>query len=167
VTICLERRAINLHHPSLRAKRGNPDSGAAGLPRFARNDDSYLLHCALKSSCSCPSLTVFSPHRNQHRYFLAFPAAEPAADDVPVESWSDSSSICLIVASVVASADRSRADARLSKVVSSVSPPELWHPLNRVSKTAMRGRGANLTCADLPSNSPVNWQRDRARLSTL
>jgi hypothetical protein len=44
----LEHLALNLHHPSLRAKRGNPDSGAAGLPRFARNDDAHLLHCALK-----------------------------------------------------------------------------------------------------------------------
>jgi hypothetical protein len=36
-----------MHSSSLRAKRGNPDSGAAGLPRFARNDDSHLLLCAL------------------------------------------------------------------------------------------------------------------------
>jgi hypothetical protein len=46
----LEHFALNLHHPSLRAKRGNPDSDAAGLPRFARNDDSHLLHCALDHS---------------------------------------------------------------------------------------------------------------------
>ncbi len=45
--LCLAHLALNLHYPSLRAKRGNPDSGAAGLPRFARKDDSFLLHCAL------------------------------------------------------------------------------------------------------------------------
>jgi hypothetical protein len=43
----LEHLALNLHHPSLRAERGNLDSGAAGLPRFVRNDDPHLLHCAL------------------------------------------------------------------------------------------------------------------------
>ena len=44
----LERGAFNLHHPSLRAKRGNPVSCAAGLPRFDRKDDSHFLHTALK-----------------------------------------------------------------------------------------------------------------------
>ncbi len=47
---CLEHLALNLHHSSLQAKRGNPDSGAVGLPCFARNDDSHLLHFALASA---------------------------------------------------------------------------------------------------------------------
>ena len=45
--VALERVAFNLHHPSVRAKRGTPVSGAAGLPRFARNDDSHFLQAAL------------------------------------------------------------------------------------------------------------------------
>ena len=35
--------------PSLRAQRSNPDFGTAGLPRFARKDDSGYRHFALES----------------------------------------------------------------------------------------------------------------------
>ncbi len=46
----LEQLAINLHHPSLRAKRGNPYYGAAnGLPRFARKDEVDQLNVILLS----------------------------------------------------------------------------------------------------------------------
>jgi putative transposase len=52
------RASCVLHHLSLRAKRGNPDSGAAGLPHFARNDDLHLLQCALSERRACGIIGV-------------------------------------------------------------------------------------------------------------
>jgi hypothetical protein len=54
----LDRRAVNLHHPSLRAERSNPDCGTVGLLRSARNDDSdvmqrVLVHKAVHIVRSC------------------------------------------------------------------------------------------------------------------
>jgi hypothetical protein len=60
----LEGRASNLHHSSLRAKRGNLDPSAAGLPRFARSDDSHFVQSALGSEFSLTNPILFTKCAN-------------------------------------------------------------------------------------------------------